>query len=325
MTATHTVPPRVSAPRTAGLDPSPPRRRASADRRKWLEITLFAGPALIVFVGFVIVPVALAAVYSLFNWNGLGPLDRFVGLDNYVRAFSDPLFIKAIGNNAAILIASILIQGPLAIAVALLLNRRMRGRAVIRALIFVPYVIAEVIAGLSWKLLLSPRGGVNAVLEAIGLGDLAQPWLADPDIALWVMFGILTWKYLGFAILLMLAGLQGVPDELHEAAAIDGANWWQTQWRITLPLLGPTIRIWIFLSMIGSLQLFDMVWVTTKGGPVGATNTMAVYMIQYGQGQYGYGSAIAVILFVISLIVAVIYQRFAMRRDLAGALTSGVR
>jgi raffinose/stachyose/melibiose transport system permease protein len=120
----------------------------------------------------------------------------------------------------------------------------------------------------------------------------------------------------------MLAGLQGVPQELQEAAAIDGASWWQTQWRITLPLLAPTIRIWIFLSMIGSLQLFDMVWVTTKGGPVGATNTMAVYMLQNGQGAPGYGSAIAVILFVISLVVALVFQRTAMRRDLAGALTS---
>jgi len=320
MTATQAAPQLAhgpGAPRQA--------KRLTAGRRKWLEIALFAGPALIVFVGFVILPVALAAVYSLYNWNGLGPLDRFIGLDNYVRAFSDPLFLKAIGNNATIVIASVLVQGPLAIAVALLLNRKMRGRTLIRALIFVPYVLAEVIAGLSWKLLLSPRGGVNGILETIGLGDLAQPWLANPDIAFWVIFFILTWKYLGFAILLMLAGLQGVPEELHEAAAIDGANWWQIQWHITMPLLGPTIRIWIFLSMIGSLQLFDMVWVTTKGGPVGATNTMAVYMIQYGQTQYGYGSAIAVILFVISLAVALVYQRFALKRDLAGSLTSGVR
>ncbi|MCW4385199.1 sugar ABC transporter permease [Salinibacterium sp. SYSU T00001] len=322
MTVTQAAPPLATAPETLE---APARRKRSTNSRKWLEIALFAGPALIVFVAFVILPVALAAVYSLYNWNGLGPLDRFIGIANYQRALSDPLFLQAIGNNITIVVASILVQGPLAIAVALLLNRRLRGRGIIRALIFVPYVLAEVIAGLSWKLLLSPRGGVNALLEAVGLEHLTRPWLADPDIALWVMFGILTWKYLGFAILLMLAGLQGVPQELHEAAAIDGANWWQTQWRITLPLLGPTIRIWIFLSMIGSLQLFDMVWVTTKGGPVGATNTMAVYMIQYGQGQYGYGSAIAVILFVISLAVALVYQRFAMRRDLAGAVTSGVR
>lgn len=320
-----TVSTQASPARSVGPGATPRRKRRTGIARKRLEIALFAGPALVVFLTFVLLPVVLAAVYSLYNWNGLGPLDRFIGIDNYLRALTDSLFLQAISNNFTIVVASILIQGPLAIAVALLLNRRMRGRTLIRALIFVPYVLAEVIAGLSWKLLLSPRGSVNAALEAIGLGDLAQPWLANPDIALGVMFGILTWKYLGFAILLMLAGLQGVPEELHEAAAIDGANWWQTQWRITLPLLGPTIRIWIFLSMIGSLQLFDMVWVTTKGGPVGATNTMAVYMIQYGQGQYGYGSAIAVILFAISLVVALLYQRFAMRRDLAGSVTSGVR
>lgn len=299
----------------------PARLRRRGDLRTRLEIALFAGPALLVFLGFVILPVVLAAFYSLYNWNGLGPLERFIGIDNYVRALTDPVFQRAIGNNFTIVGLSILIQGPLAIGVALLLNRRMRGRSVFRALIFVPYVLAEVIAGLSWKLLLSPRGGINAFLENIGLGELAQPWLATPDIALGVMFVIVTWKYLGFAILLMLAGLQGVPQELQEAAAIDGASWWQTQWRITLPLLAPTIRIWIFLSMIGSLQLFDMVWVTTKGGPVGATNTMAVYMLQNGQGAPGYGSAIAVILFVISLVVALVFQRTAMRRDLAGALT----
>lgn len=318
MTSTQTYSPATAAVVAPAARPS--RRRS--DTRTRLEIALFTGPALVVFLGFVILPVVLAAVYSLYNWNGLGPLDRFIGIDNYVRALSDPVFLKAIGNNVTIVIASLLVQGPIAIGVALLLNRRLRGRSIFRALIFVPYVLAEVIAGLSWKLLLSPRGGINAALENLGLGELAQPWLANPEIALWVMFGIVCWKYLGFAILLMLAGLQGVPQELQEAAAIDGASWWQTQWRITIPLLGPTIRIWAFLSMIGSLQLFDMVWVTTKGGPVGATNTMAVYMLQNGQGAPGYGSAIAVILFTISLVVALIFQRTALRRDLAGALTT---
>lgn len=325
MTTTTEAGPVDAANRGANAAAASGHRRDRKVLRRWSEIALFTGPALVVFLTFVILPVVLAAVYSLYNWNGLGPLERFIGIDNYVRALNDPVFLRAIGNNFTILGASLLIQGPLAIGIALLLSRKLRGRTVFRALIFVPYVLAEVIAGLSWKLLLSPRGGVNAVLESVGLGDFAQPWLANPDIALGVMFGILSWKYLGFAILLMLAGLQGVPAELHEAAAIDGANWWQTQWRITLPLLGPTIRIWAFLSMIGSLQLFDMVWVTTKGGPVGSTNMMAVYMLQNGQGAPGYGSSIAVILFVISLVVALGFQRFIMRRDLDGALTSGVR
>lgn len=309
---------------TAGPAAPPARPRAARrDVRKWLEIVLLAGPALIVFVGFVILPVALAAVYSFYNWNGLGPLDNFIGFDNYIRAFGDELFRTSILNNFIIVVLSLIVQGPLAIMVALLLNRKMRGRTIIRAAIFVPYVLAEVIAGLSFKLLLSPRGGINAFLQNIGLGELAQPWLAQPDTALWVMFIILTWKYLGFAILLMLAGLQGVPDELSEAAALDGASWWKIQWHITIPLIAPTIRIWAFLSIIGSLQLFDMVWVTTKGGPVGATSTMATYMIQYGQSRTGYGSAIAVILFLISLIIAVLYQRHAMRRDLGAASSGG--
>ena len=321
MTQTQTPPAKIAPTPVAA--PGRPRRRGLARER--LEIALFTGPALVVFLGFVILPVVLAAVYSLYNWDGLGPLERFIGFDNYARALNDPVFLRAIGNNFTIVALSLVIQGPLAIGVALLLNRKMRGRSIFRALIFVPYVLAEVIAGLSWKLLLSSRGGINGALEAVGLGDLAQPWLGNPDIALGVMFAILTWKYLGFAILLMLAGLQGVPQELQEAAAIDGASWWQTQWRITLPLLAPTIRIWAFLSVIGSLQLFDMVWVTTKGGPVEATKTMAVYMLLNGQGAPGYGSAIAVIIFLISLVVALVFQRTVMRRDLAGALTGGGR
>jgi len=319
---------------TAGPGPTPARRVRRDSGRKRLEILLFVSPALILFVGFVILPVVLAAVYSFFNlppafqWSNLADDGRFIGFDNYVRALTSPEFQKAIGNTFFILVMSLIVQGPIAIAVALMLNRPLRGRSVFRLLIFVPYVLAEVIAGLSFKLILQPNGAVNATLEAIGLGSLAKNWLADPAVALWTIFFVLTWKYIGFAILLFLAGLQGIPDELAEAAQIDGASWWQIQRHITIPLLGPTIRIWAFLSIIGSLQVFDMVWVTVAPAVRRiATETMATYMVQQGQfaGQPGYGSAIAVILFVISLVIALIYQRFALHRDLKGALTNGVR
>jgi len=304
-----------------------PRKRSG---RKWLEIGLFSGPALILYVSLVFVPVALAAYYSFFNWNGLGPVDRFIGFDNYTRALTDPVFHTAVKNNFFVLILSLVIQGPLALGVALLLNRKLRGRSVIRLLIFVPYIISEVIAGLAFRLILQAPpnpdtfGPFDSVLRAIGLGELRQLWLADPSIVMWTVFAVLTWKYLGFAILIMLAGLQGVPEELGEAAAIDGASWWQTQRHITIPLLGPTIRVWAFLSIIGSLQLFDMVSLLTPGGgPLGATHTMATYMVLYGlnRTQVGFGSAVAVILFVISLVIALLYQRFALRRDLEGSLT----
>jgi len=292
---------------------------------------MFSAPALIVYVGFVFVPVALAAYYSFFNWNGLGPLERFIGFDNYTRALTDPVFHTAVKNNFFVLIMSLLVQGPLALVVALMLNRRMRGRSVIRLLIFVPYIISEVIAGLAFRLILQAPpnpdtfGPFDAVLKAIGLGELRQLWLADPSIVMWTVFAVLTWKYLGFAILITLAGLQGPPEELGEAAAIDGASWWQTQRHITIPLLGPTIRVWAFLSIIGSLQLFDMValLVNGYGGPLNSAHTMATYMVLYGQNrqQIGFGSAVAVILFVISLTVALLYQRLALRRDLEGSLT----
>ena len=214
-------------------------------------------------------------------------------------------------------------QGPLAIGIALLLNRPLRGRTLIRTLIFVPYVLSEVVAGLAFRLLLPPGGPFDSLLTSLGWVGEKPLWLADPAVAFWTLFAVLTWKYLGFAIILMLAGLQGVPEELGEAAAIDGASWWQTQRHITLPLLGPTIRIWAFLSMIGALQLFDMVFILTGGGPVNATETMATYMVEYGNGrsQIGYGSAVAVILFIVSLAVALLYQRFVLRRDLTGAIT----
>lgn len=315
---------RITAGPAVSAGPAPSLR--AARRRGRLLILGFVAPALLVYVSFVLLPVALAAVYSFFNWNGLSALDRFIGFDNYVRALTDPVFQGAIGHNLGIVALSLIIQGPIAIGVALLLNRPLRGRTVIRVLIFVPYVLSEVIAGLAWKLILQPQGPFDAVAQALGLGDARQLWLADQNVVFWTLFFVLCWKYLGFAIILFLAGLQGVPEDLAEAAQIDGASWWQTQRHITIPLLGPTIRIWAFLSIIGSLQLFDMVWILTGGGPVNATTTMATYMVQYGfqRSQLGFGSAVAVILFVVSLVFALLYQRFILRRDFGASLTRGV-
>ena len=317
---TITAGPAVSA------GPAPAHRRRSRLRQR-IEIALFAGPAFLVYVTFVLVPVALAAVYSFFRWNGLQALTDFIGLENYRRALSDPVFIGAIGHNLFVVGMSLIVQGPIAIGVALLLNRRLRGRTFFRVIIFIPYVLSEVIAAVSFKLLLQPAGPFDGFLHSIGLGSLKQLWLADSNVVLWVLFAVLTWKYVGFAIILFLAGLQGVPAELEEAGRIDGASWWQIQRHITIPLLAPTIRIWAFLSIIGALQLFDLVYIIW-GQYVAATagtSTMATYMVVNGRNaaNYGYGSAVAVVLFIISLIVALTYQRFVLRRDTEGALTEG--
>jgi raffinose/stachyose/melibiose transport system permease protein len=295
-------------------------------RSRWsglASVGLFLLPALVLYGVFVLIPIVQAAHYSLYKWNGLTPLTDFIGIANYQRALADPIFIKAVTHNAIIIVLSLTTQIPFSLGIALLLNRRFPGRAIFRLLFFAPYVIAEVIAGVVWRLILQPGGLAEGGLNGIGLDSLYQPWLADTDTVLWALFVIISWKYFGFHMIILLAGLQGIPRELEEAAAIDGASRRQAIRYITLPLLGPTIRVSVFLSIIGALQLFDLVWVTTGGGPADASNTMASYLVDRGfeRFQLGYGSAISVILFVIALVVAMAYQRFVMRRDLEGAFT----
>jgi len=314
----------VTAAAGAAAPPRSTRRRSKL--RKRLELALLLGPASILFVGFVFMPLIAAAYYSLFDWNGFGPLTDFVGIDNYTRALGDPLFQGAIGHNLFIVVASLIVQLPLSIALALLLNGKIRGRTGLRLLVFTPYVLSEAVTAVIWLSLLQPHGVVDGLLENAGLGGLVQLWLADENVVMFTLFAVVTWKYIGFGIILFLAGLQGVPEELREAAAIDGASPWQTTRLIVVPLLGPTIRIWIFLSIIGSLQLFDLVWIMTLGGPAGASTTMASYLIDRGFRRYefGFGSAVAIILFIFCFVFALVYQRFALRRDTQGALTGRV-
>jgi raffinose/stachyose/melibiose transport system permease protein len=301
------------------------RSRSGRNLRAWGLAGLFMLPALALYAMFVLFPIVQAARFSLFDWNGLEALDQFVGLANFERALADPVFLGAVSHNAFIVILSLGVQIPIAIGLALMLNRRFRGRAILRLIFFAPYVVAEVITAIVWSLLLQPNGLAEHFLAAIGLGDAYHPWLANPGTVLIAMFFIITWKYFGFHMILLLAGLQGIPREIEEAAAIDGASRWQGIRYIILPLLGPTIRVSVFLSIIGSLQLFDLVWVTTRGGPVNASNTMGVYMFDRGfvRFQFGYGSAVAVILFILCFVLALAYQRWVLRRDTEGATTYG--
>jgi raffinose/stachyose/melibiose transport system permease protein len=310
-----------------GVTPTPPavarRRRARGSLRGNLEIAVLTVPALAIFLLFVIFPVVAAAYYGFYRWQGYGIPTQFVGLQNYVTILQDPTFLAALEHNAFIVVLSLVLQGPIAVLLALLLNRKMRGQSVIRVLIFVPYVISEVVVGTGWSLMLATSGALNGFLKGFGIGSV--DWLSDPKVALWTLMGIITWKYIGFAVILFLAGLQGIPEELTEAASIDGASFWQIQRRITLPLLGPTVRIWAFLSIIGALQLFDLVYIIWGQyiASTAGTSTMATYMVGNGRnaGSFGYGNAVAVVLFLISLIVALVYQRFVLRRDTDGALT----
>ncbi|MFI5625094.1 carbohydrate ABC transporter permease [Nocardioides sp. NPDC051685] len=288
--------------------------------RKRLEILVFVTPALALIALFVAWPIVTAVRFSVYDWKGFGDLTDFVGLENYAEVLGDEVFRSAVGHNLVIVVGSILLQLPLGVAIALLLNRRMAGQGLLRTVIFVPYVLAEVIAAVVWLQLLQPQYGfIDAFTAQIGLTPPEQGWLGTPEYALWIVLLVLTWKYLGLAVLLFLAGMQGIAEELYEAAQLDGASWWQTQRQITIPLLGPTMRTWAFLSMIGSIQCFDMIWVLTQGGPADATATMATYLIDEGTKRHNYGiaGAASVILFVIAFAMALAYQVLILRRDVS--------
>lgn len=303
--------------------PGPPARRRS---KLWGYLTIFGfmGPALVLFCLLVLAPILLAAYTSLFKWNGYGghPTD-FIGLDNFKNLFQNEVFLGDLKRGGILIVLSLVVQLPISLGLAMLLNQKLRGRAIYRVLFFIPYVLSEVITAVLFNLVFtSDIGLADQLLDALGI-HTSTTWLADPNIVLYLLFFVISWKYFGLHMILYLAARQGIPNELHEAAATEGASAWQTFRKITLPLLGPTIRISIFLSVIGAIQLFDLVWVLTNGGPVHASETMAVTMYQVGfaRRQIGYASAISIVMFLFSFIFALLYQRFVLRRDTEGAIT----
>lgn len=294
--------------------------QSRSGRMPWPMIGLFLLPGLFLYVFFVIYPVVQSLRFSLYDWNGLEALDNFIGFDNFVRALNDQLFVDAMIHNGIIIVLSLLLQIPAALGLALLINQRIKGRALMRTFFFAPYVLSEVVTGVVWRQILRPAGLLDQTLTAVGGESLIQEWLANPDIALYSLFFVLSWKYFGFHMVLMLAGLQQIPGDLKEAAAIDGASGARIFRHITLPLLAPTIRVSVFLSVVGALQQFDLVWATTKGGPIGSTSTMATFLYeQFRRGLWGYASAVSIVIFLLCLVFALFYQRVVLRRDLEGA------
>ncbi|WP_046727227.1 carbohydrate ABC transporter permease [Streptomyces humi] len=307
----------------------PPTRpdRARTRRRvlHWLTAVGFQLPALALFGVLVLLPILFALYASFFRWGGFGMPSDYTGTDNFTRLFQDDVFLGDLWRCLLLVGLSLALQLPFALAMAVLLNQRIRGRAVYRMLFFAPYVLSEAITGVLFGMIFAPDQGLaDHVLGAIGLDGLGGEWFSDPSTVMATLFLVMTWKYFGFHMMLYLAGLQSIPAELTEAAIVDGAGSWQRFRHITLPLLAPTLRISVFLSVIGSIQLFDLVWVVTAGGPDHHSETMAVTMFQYGFKRYqvGYASAISVVMFAISLVFALAYQRFVLRRDLAGATTN---
>lgn len=296
------------------------RRRANALARRSFSpasATLLLAPALGLLAVFVFVPAVLAIAGSLYEFSLTSPAWRFVGLDNYARAAADPVFWTALGNNLFIVIGSIVLQVGFGTILAAILDRGIPvASTVFRTIIFAPMVVSAIAVALVWLIILDPNIGVlNALVRGAGLSPPSLGWLGDPQIAMWMILVIAAWQYTGFMMVLVLAGLQGVPKELYEAGAIDGATGLRAFWSITLPSIRNVLVVAVLITTIGGIKVFDLIYATTLGGPANATQVMGtyIYLQAFTLGNMGYANAISVVLLVIAVFFGALQMRVSRR------------
>lgn len=287
----------------------------AAGRSRYIALAVLLLPSLAGMVAFLMAPVLSSLVLSFSQWDLIGEIN-WVGFDNYVTALSDPAVLGALRNTLTFILGYLPSVVLIALGLALLLNRRIRGRVVFRAIYFVPVVTSWVAVSLIWKWLLNPQYGlVNFALSAIGIRG--PGWLFDPA---WAMTGVIltsVWKDIGFVTVIYLAGLQDIPEPLYEAAALDGASPWQRFWSITFPMLAPTTFFVTTISLISSFQVFDQVWIMTQGGPAGATSVMVelIYKNAFSYYKMGYASAISWVLFALIFVVTIAQNLLQKKLD----------
>lgn len=296
-------------------------RRSVAARAPWPRVRRFLPgyamllPAVVLLAVFVVAPVAYGLYLSLLRWNGFEP-PAFVGLDNYARLWErDRIFRLALSNNVTFAVAVVVGKNVLGLLLALLVNQRLRGSVFFRTALFLPVTMSFVVIGLLWSWIYNPTFGLlDAGLNAVGLGGLARPWLGDPATALWAIIAVDIWKWTGFHMVLYLAGLQTIPQELYEAAVIDGAGRWRRLLDVTLPMLAPVTFVNVLLALNGAfVRNFDLVYVMTGGGPNHQTEVVLTHMVAqaFRQGNLGYSAAMGYALFAIVAAISAVYIRVA--------------
>jgi raffinose/stachyose/melibiose transport system permease protein len=285
----------------------------------FFTLAVLLGPALILFTALVIVPVFEAAVFSLYKWNGLGPLVNFKGLQNFAILLGDTIIHRALLHNFEIALASLVIQLPIAMGLALIVcDPRFKSAVFFRTFFFLPYVLSEVITGVLWQFIYQPQFGLIKSLYAAFAPNLQSPaLLGNPSTVLGAIMAVILWKYFGLHMTIYIAGLQDIPKEQIEAATIDGASSLQTFRKIIFPGMRTSVQLSVFFCIIGSFQIFDVVWAMGKGDPVNAGETIVTYLYKVGLLRFniGYGGAIAVFIFFLCLAFSVAYQKLLVREE----------
>jgi raffinose/stachyose/melibiose transport system permease protein len=272
-------------------------------------------PAVAFMVLFVYVPVVQNVYYSLFRWSTIDPGMKFIGLDNYVRIFSDKIIPIALRNNTLYATISVVFQVGLALVLAAFLESRIirpRWGAAVRNTLILPSLIAVTVVGLTWGLIFSPNSGLlNQLLRGVGLDALTHAWLGEESTAIFAIIGVSQWQWVGYCMILYIVAIQAIPEELYEAARIDGASGIQQFFNITVPMVRETILVLLTITVIGGFKVFDIVWVMTAGGPNNASNTLGGYLYRVGfrNDEMGYASALATVLFLITFALTFIQLR----------------
>ncbi len=284
---------------------------------KW-KIAFFMAPALLLFVGVLILPIFMSGYYSFFDWKGYGP-QTFIGFENYTELFtSDSIsFLKAFGNSCVLAFISVVIQLPLALFLGLLLAKGRKGERGFLSIYFVPVLISTVVIGQLWLKIYNPEYGVlNVALRSIGLADWTRRWLGDESTVLMAVFVPTVWQYVGYHMLLLYAGIKSVPPEYREAAMIDGASEGQVNRFIVIPYIKPILKISTIFAVTGSFKSFDLIYVLTNGGPDHATEVPSTLMINmlFTRNRYGMGSTIALLLIVLCFVAALIISAIFKER-----------
>lgn len=271
-------------------------------RKTKMGIFLFIVPALLIYIVFQIIPIIGSVFFSLVDWNGIaGSKITFVGIKNYIDAFHDPDVLLSLKNMAKMVIVSVLFHTPIALLMAVAINAKCKCYRLFKALFFVPTVFPLTAVGLMWYFIFMPTGALNALLENIGLGSLVTSWLVNEATAMNTIVFVNVWAGVGYYMVILLAGLTTIPEDLYEAASIDGATPVQQFFQITIPNLKPIISMCVMMDIIGSVKVFDLVFAMTQGGPNGLTNlpTTLMYNEAFKYSHYGLGSAIGILIMVI--------------------------
>lgn len=292
--------------------------KTKGKKNKWWVPYAFLVLPLSMYLIWVIVPIVSTFFYSFTDWDSISKTFNFVGLKNYKELFKDYYFLLSLKNNFYWMIGFVFISIPFGLGFAMLMDQKFPGHKIFKSLVYLPMTLSFVVIGQIWSWILEPRNGaLNTFLRAVGLGSFAKPWLSDPNIVTFSLIGAALWRQIAYAMILFLAGLQNVSKEHVEAAYVDGANSFQRFWFVILPSLRPAMVIAITVNIIDSLRAFDIVFVMTRGGPFYSSSVMANYMYVQAFHNYkmGYGSAIAVIQFLITLVFIIAYLMNVLKKE----------